>query len=518
MADKPPISNLPDPFRRKLLTGIGKGVTGAATNIIVPPLTNVAVQGISTLTKDSSNSILNTLPMTKNLLKEYYKLVDTKAKLFRELFENKEETLVYKKQPTDNRKFNVGQDLYRFYTTMIQDIEKKNTLTSRIKNKDINSKQIKELQKELENVQARLDDSYEMIEGGGNQFLTITKKQKQHMLKINSIDSQLNKIQSIAKKEKLPFNYYNDKLRELEEDYYSDVQNDELNGEPAWKVFSDMRKDNLDDIFKDKNNLAELENMHEEYLILETPEYQDMIEKEIQEAISSNTFHEYKKKYMNPYNPIDEEKILKDSSASPKMKKDALTRLSARFINDTRSVTASTIYSDSLPDDGSPVWKRDPDDKQGIYKTFQDEFTNVAKNIAKRYVTSKFIIKDGKGLKPGPWTKKLADYAKSFKTPKPPSGPTVESDEVRAKKAKVVQEVKQQPKQEVKPPRNLAQDLKGVGKRLKYSPLGATLYATEVGDAELPLETSPRGYGVGRENKGRSSRDYYKNYNTQRAI
>ena len=78
--------------------------------------------------------------------------------------------------------------------------------------------------------------------------------------------------------------------------------------------------------------------------------------------------------------------------------------------------------------------------------------------------------------------------------------------------------LKQQPKQEVKPPRNLAQDLKGVGKRLKYSPLGATLYATEVGDAELPLETSPRGYGVGRENKGRSSRDYYKNYNTQRAI
>ena len=296
MADKPPISNLPDPFRRKLLTGIGKGVTGAATNIIVPPLTNVAVQGISTLTKDSSNSILNTLPMTKNLLKEYYKLVDTKAKLFRELFENKEEMLVYKKQPTDNRKFNVGQDLYRFYTTMIQDIENKNTLTTIIKNKDINSKQIKELQKELENVQARLDDSYEMIEGGGNQFLTITKKQKQHMLKINSIDSQLNKIQSIAKKEKLPFNYYNDKLRELEEDYYSDVQNDELNGEPAWKVFSDMRKDNLDDIFKDKNNLAELENMHEEYLILETPEYQDMIEKEIQEAISSNTFHEYKKK------------------------------------------------------------------------------------------------------------------------------------------------------------------------------------------------------------------------------
>ncbi len=74
-------------------------------------------------------------------------------------------------------------------------------------------------------------------------------------------------------------------------------------------------------------------------------------------------------------------------------------------------------------------------------------------------------------------------------------------------------------KEPVKPKRNLAQDLVGgIGKRLKYSPIGAALYTTEVGDAELPLETSPRGYGVRKENKGRSSKDTNKTYNTQRCI
>ena len=82
-----------------------------------------------------------------------------------------------------------------------------------------------------------------------------------------------------------------------------------------------------------------------------------------------------------------------------------------------------------------------------------------------------------------------------------------------------VESTKTEIKEPVKPKRNLTQDLVGgIGKRLKYSPIGAALYTTEVGDAEIPLETSPRGYGVRRENKGRSSKDPNKNYNRQRFI
>ena len=153
----------------------------------------------------------------------------------------------------------------------------------------------------------------------------------------------------------------------------------------------------------------------------------------------------------------------------------------------------------------------DPNMMQEGFKLFQDEFKNAA---------AKAGLKLGQKI-----TETLYDKYKGTK-PKTSTAPQIQSDETRAEKAKEVKEVKQQPKQDIKqqpkakekPIRNLGQDLLGIGKRLKYSPLGAAFYTKEVGDAELPLETSPRGYGMRREIKGRVSQDPYKSYNLQRAI
>ena len=186
---------------------------------------------------------------------------------------------------------------------------------------------------------------------------------------------------------------------------------------------------------------------------------------------------------------------------------------------------------DTLPSNRQILgWDRSrrPSERKKLFNEIKEDLLSTAKtvgtDIAKDYVKEKFITKGGwkdQELKPGPWLKKLADYVKSLRTPKAPSGSTIESDKIRAEQAKEVKEVKQK----VTPKRNLVQDLKGVGKVIKASPyVAATLTAltpTELDPeytAELPLETSPRGYGVRKENRGRSSRDYYKTYNAQRLI
>jgi len=107
---------------------------------------------------------------------------------------------------------------------------------------------------------------------------------------------------------------------------------------------------------------------------------------------------------------------------------------------------------------------------------------------------------------------------------KTPSVPKIESDKVRAEQAKEVKEVKQETKKEVKPSSNLIKKLKtlgaGLSRKLKYSPTGLVLYATKIdpeGTSELPLD--PRAIEIERAlERGRVSRDPYKNYNKQRAI
>ena len=528
MADKKGLPSI-FPSRRDVLKGVGSSVVPSLAH----PLVEAGMERVLSGPTSTVSSIADKLPMTKNLLKEYWKLEDKSNKLLYNLKKNNEHILKYEENAEDHyvdveEVFPQGQGIYRFYMTIEEDMVKKLQLTKyleilkTIPQSNSIDQQINVREKELESIEDRIKDSFSMLEDN-NKLLHVSKKQKESVLEIFSLRSQLNKIQSIAKKERLPFNYYNDKLRELEEDFYSDVQNDELNGEPAWEVFSDMRKDNIDDVFKDKNNLAELDSMYEEYLMLETPEYENIVRTEL------TTFE--KNELIEDLDP-DRSKlldILEDSTLSEKQKYKLVDELISNNISNRKENLATTLFSDSLPDD---QFIKDPDEKQKVFTLFKNEFTNaskiIAKNLAKDYVKDKFVTRggfEGQEYKAGPWSQKIYDYLKNLKTSKPPSNPAVESDKARAERAKEVQEVKQQSKQNVTPKRDLVQDLKGVGRVIKASPyVAGTLTAltpTELdpeGTAELPLETSPRGYSVGRENKGRSSRDYYKNYNTQRAI
>ncbi len=170
-------------------------------------------------------------------------------------------------------------------------------------------------------------------------------------------------------------------------------------------------------------------------------------------------------------------------------------------------------------------YKKPLEEKQRIEDIKEDikkAAIETAKTLAKDYVKDKFVTREGQKLKPGPWTQKIADYLKSSRTP---SGPTIESDKTRISKAKVVEEVKKtETKKEVKPSSNLTKKLKtlgaGLSRKLKYSPTGLVLYATKIdpeGTSELPLD--PRAIEIERAlERGRVSRDPYKNYNTQRAI
>ena len=494
MADKKGLPEILDNIsRRQVMKNVGKGLTGVATNIIVPPLTSVAVKGISTLAKGSS--ILKKLPMTKLLIKKYFKIELARDKLYDKLAKSNTDRV-----PIKNRTSTYS--LRSFYRELKQELREKIDIENRLKNTDIKKAPLEEpvrLQNRLEDLNRVLDIKFRAIEGDSSFYnLQFSKQQKQSLKDLLDLDAQQTEIQVIAKKEKVPFNYYFDKIKNIKR----------IKAEPAWKE-SAVKNENwlIDDAFKDTR---ELESSAEELAILNTPEEATRI---------SQGFLDGTIPYNTSVNQLQHnrtlsihQKTLDDPTVSNELKNKVSQRMAEIYIEEEKNKLNTSIYSDKVY---SSFKLRDPNEEKTLYKTFGNELTKVAKTIGTDYVKEKFITKENK---PGPWLKKLADYVKSLKTPKAPSGPTIESDKVRAEQAKEVKEVKQQPKQEVTPKRNLVQDLKGVGKRLKYSPLGAALYATEVGDAELPLETSPRGYGVRRENRGRSSRDPNKNYNTQRFI
>jgi len=553
------------PSRRDVLKGVGSSVIPSLAH----PLVEAGMERVLSGPTSTVSSIADKLPMTRNLLKEYWKLEDKSSKLLYNLKKNSEHILKYEEDAADHyadveEVLPPGQNIYRFYMTMEEDMVKKLQLTKYLeilktipKSNSIDQ-EINVREKELESTEDRINDSFHMLEDN-NKLLNVSKEQKESVLEIFSIRSQLNKIQSIAKKERLPFNYYNDKLKELEDYYYNNwdpIDSDTLrdkglntilttDGVPTWKVLSDMRKDNMDDIFKDKNNLAELESMHEEYLLTDTPEYENIVRTEL------TTFE--KNELIEDLDP-DRSKlldILENSKLSEKQKDKFIDELISNNISNRKEKLATALFSDSLPDD---KLIKDPDEKQKVFTLFKNELANVskiiakniAKDIASEEVTKKFVTKGGwKGqeYKAGPWSQKIYDYIKSLKTPKAPSGPTIESDKIRAEKAKVIEEVKTETKKE--PSRNWKNDLSRLMR--KGSPLFSLLALSgdapqnqlrqglpgwSLADLEYQIEQDPKADEIkkvitkarqedniiNKEDRGRMNKNPYDNYNTQRAI
>jgi len=550
MADK---KGLPDLITKGIGTDIsrrdlGKGLTGIATKIATGPLLDSGLSAVGNISKGSS--ILKKIPMTKELIKRYYKIESLKNKvldnLSREkkfeiggltentyqgtvenLYEDIKKLAEHKNRLTEYSKITDPSKIPISYTYRVdkQGNEITDFLTpggDLVIKKDI-------LKQQLDDITRRLEIKLDILNNNEN------KAQKKAILELLKLDNEQNEIRTIASNKKLPFNFAIQQVKNEEYDFIDDVSfgYGQLSEDPDYEsddtVLNNAREEYLiDDAFE---NIKKFEDLENKYNIINSIEEKERIKQDI----LNDTFIQSRQKYN--YSSIDGShgaitQSIRDPNLSAKMKEDLAELGAEQYITNEKNRIKSLLesntytvfdrglsgtYSDSYGQkEIEPIYSKD------ILNTVKEEILSAGKDIAKDYVKDKFITREGK---PGSFTKKIADVLKQFKTVKS-SSTSVESDKVRAEKAKEVKEVKQQPKQDIKqqpkakekPIRNLGQDLLGIGKRLKYSPLGAAFYTKEVGDAELPLETSPRGYGMRRENKGRVSQDPYKSYNTQRFI
>ena len=555
MADK---KGLPEILSKSISTDIsrrnfGRGLTGVATQIATGPLLDSGISAVKNLSK--SSSILKKIPMTKELIKQYYKIESLKNKLLDNL--SREE------------KFQIGGLTENTYSGTVESYyeeiknltEHKNRLTrySKITDPDkidftytyrvnkqgnkvtdfrepgedyvIEKDRIKE---ELEDVTKRLKYKLDILKDDKN------KVQKKAVLELLKLDNEQNEIRNIASDKKLPFNFALEQVAKEEYDFIDDVSfgygqlSEDPNYESDNTVLNNAREEYLiDDAFENTKKFEDIEN---KYNIINSIEEKE----KIKQAILNDTFMNLKDYNFKSIGGVQGsiQQIIRDPNISADSKERAAEQGAELYLKEEKKRIKSllesntyTVYGSGLSGHSFPSGEKEiePIYSKDILNNVKEEILNAGKtiggNIVKDYVKDKFVTKGGfKGqeLEPGPWLKKLAEYIKSLRTPKPPSSSTIESDKTRAEQAKKVKEVKQK----VTPKRNLVKDLKGVGTVIKTSPyVAATLTAltpTKLdpeNTAEIPLETSPRGYGVRRrENKGRSSKDPNKNYNRQRFI
>ena len=536
MADKkglPTITNKWGVSRRDFGKGVLKGVTGAVVDTAI----GTGLQALPSIIKSATSSS-ETIKATIPLLTEYFNI---KSKIL-----NLPDTIWGKKVLTEDEKREMS-NAQKYYDSLLWHSNEVDLLKNKL---DIINEEMKdqgisfddhdewdeehldiieqeeETQLALDDVMSEYDDLINIISTGKslNGSRILNKKSRDYINKVREYKNDQNTIRLIADEKKVPFNYFSKFIANDLISFNTRIQTDQ-------RLPKEHIKDSINTIVSDDKNYGRIQRYNKDLKRMEelsTPTgLQESIERDYQ--FYKNTPEGGIKGWKNSTQNMTPQEA--EAWQKQEIKKSLLGTLKnykhmLQSNQNTRSMGSGILPSGDRHSnwDTDLDWHSDslyyydrvpPSERKKILQNIKEDLTSVAKtvgtDVAKDYVKEKFITKENK---PGPWTKKLADYAKSFKTPKAPSGPTIESDKIRAEQAKEIKEVKQK----VTPKRNLVQDLKGVGKRLKYSPLGAALYATEVGDAELPLETSPRGYGVRKENRGRSSRDYYKTYNAQRLI
>lgn len=485
MADK---KGLPDLITKGIGTDLsrrdfGKGLTSVATQIATGPLID---KGISTVTKAvKGSSFLDKLPMTKNLIKEYYKLQHQYDDLLFNLKKEGEQGIA--KYKSKDMTYAVSS----FYYDMIEDYQEKNNILKQLARTDkLESNEYWE--EKLRKINLRLEDSYDILEN------VATKKQQQTVQKLLDVKAQQNKIASIASEKQLPFNFYKDKIDQDEENFINDfVTSDETEGEPTHKVIYDVNKENIDDVFDDNNIKAQVESFYEEFLLMDTDEYFNNKRERVIENL---------KRYKNAA-PSNLYKAMNDLIESPnstqEQKEEAIDRLTFELIQEERNELTNDLFSHSIRDTIAIEGPADPNIRQEGFKLFQDEFKNAA---------AKAGLKLGQKV-----TERLYDKYKGTK-PKTSTAPQIQSDETRIQKAKVVEEVK--PKAKEKPIRNIKDDLRFVGKAIRGIPLMLSgdvnqeellkqqrrQAAEQMADTEMKVDIGP------------VNRDPYKSYNLQRAI
>ena len=528
MADK---KGLPELLSKGISTDMsrrtfGKGLTSLATQIATGPLLDRGISAIG-----NGSSILKKLPMTKELIKQYYKIESLKDKILDKLSDEErsiggltENTYfgriddMYKniKELTEQKKrlieYSNTTDAKKLPITYIQRVDDKGMPADHFlqsgENYIIKKDRIK---KELDYATIRLKNELAILEYDEN------KNKKKALLELLKLDNQQNEIRTIASDKKLPFNFALEQVTKEEYDYIDDVAfgsgqlSEDTNFITDAEVLNNARKEYLiDDAFENTKKFEDLEN---NYNIVNTPEEFERVK----QAILNDTFMEPKAFNYGSIGGVQGniQQMIRDPDIPADMKKFAAEQGAKLFLeNEQKRIKSSlesntyTVYNYESPG-GKDV---EPTNTKDILNTVKEEIFSAAGKVVKDQ-----SINAGKKIL-NKIIEKVQEPSKQNTKVTPKK--TLSIDKLPGKgKIIDVESTKTEIKEPVKPKRNLAQDLVGgIGKRLKYSPIGAALYTTEVGDAELPLETSPRGYGVRKENKGRSSKDPNKTYNTQRFI
>ena len=253
------------PSRRDILKGAGSSVVQS----IAHPLVEASMKHVLSGPTSTVSSIADKLPMTRNLLKELYNLEYKLDKVMHSLRKNKEDLIL------DNQGEG-GQYLRQFVNDLQYDIRNRETIKRSLKNPhELTKVSVTDLNEELEKINASIEDKFYIMEG-------MSKTQKKAVKEILNLKAQMNTVRVIAKDKQVPLNFFKDKIYELEEPYIGDVVDGEIMGEPWHQVLKEDREYMLDDVFNNPNNLAELESIQEEYLLMDTPEYFESLKNDIQ--------------------------------------------------------------------------------------------------------------------------------------------------------------------------------------------------------------------------------------------
>ena len=505
MADK---KGLPELLSKGISTDIsrrnfGRGLTGIATQIATGPLLD---RGISAISGGTPPAIKETIPLLTEFFNIKSKITNLQSKIWGDRkygtkeFEDAEAAQFYYNKIIEYKR---NQILHQKNLKNIEEIMKnRNIDTENFDPKDENIiVQYEEMMDLLLTDQNDLNETLSTIKD-------LPKKSQNYIKKLTEYKNDQNTIRILAEEKKVPFNYF------------SRFVSNELQSGPITK---DSIKKAIDKQVSQRTpgyieSVKKLKN-------LSTPAgLREEIEEELKfwKMSKEGGIMGWKNSTRN-MTPQQADDWQREQIKESKFK--TLTNL--KHVYESNQNLKSRDLFESVSD---MTWDYDDDNvvgnkhilnfdkgsrplqRKNLFKEIGEEIFSAAGKVVKdqsinagKKILNKIIEKVQEPSKQN--TKVTPKKTLSIEK-LPGKGPVID-----------VESTKTEIKEPVKPKRNLAQDLVGgIGKRLKYSPIGAAMYTKEVGDAELPLETSPRGYGVRRENKGRSSKDPSKNYNRQRFI
>jgi len=508
MADK---KGLPELLSKGISTDIsrrnfGRGLTGIATQIATGPLLD---RGISAISGGTPPAIKETIPLLTEFFNIKSKITNLQSKIWGDRkygtkeFEDAEAAQFYYNKIIEYK------DMQKHHKKILSEIEEI-MKSKNIDTENFDSKDEYIIVRYEEMMDLLISDDYDLNETLST-IKDLPKKSQNYIKKLTELKNDQNTIRILAEEKKVPFNYF------------SRFVSNELQSGPITK---DSIKKAIDKQVSQRTP-GYIENV-EKIKNLSTPAgFREEIEEELKfwKMSKEGGIMGWKNstQHMTPQQADDwqREKIkeskfknltnlkhIYESNQNLKSRDsfESVSDMTWDYDDDYSLLTVGNKYIGNF-DRASR-----PSERKNLFKEIGEEIFSAAGKVVKdqsinagKKILNKIIEKVQEPSKQN--TKVTPKKTLSIEK-LPGKGPVID-----------VESTKTEIKEPVKPKRNLAQDLVGgIGKRLKYSPIGAAMYTKEVGDAELPLETSPRGYGVRRENKGRSSKDPSKNYNRQRFI